>query len=586
MTRCIRSSLLILFCLRLLVAQDVPKADVFFGYSFLRFNSAQTIPAFTANGGLGTLAWDINNHVALEAELGGYHNGNVNNYHFDTTTFNYLFGPRLSLGRSRTIDPYFHILWGGQYATTSIASNSILVTNPLIAPGATPPERYKTSTNSFAMAVGGGLDIKLSHSVVLRPIQADYFLTRFEAPDVTQPPGTTNPRARNQNNFRYAAGIAFNFGGESAGPPPPRITTKTCPDGSTVAEDQECPKRNISLGLTVSQSDVCAGAVVKIAPAGTLPQGAAMQWTLNGQQVNQSPEFELATNGRPSGSYRIGLKVAAEGFNDASAETAVTVRSYQPPSGSVEASPAEVWVGEKASLSADFKPGQCGGPLQPAVFTASEGVVNGSEFDSSTVAFDPSNNSEQRKAVTITAKVSDLQGSGSAETQITVKKKESITAKRLPDVVFPVNSARVNNCGKRVLLEELKTYTDSDSTATVYFVGHRTDKESPADLDLKRAMNAAAVTSAGKGICSALPASQIFITAAGTDQTADFQPRFCGSSTEGAERSGQSIKETDDSANLRRVEVWLVPTNGKAPALSQEPKDAASLGVASLGCPR
>jgi len=196
-----------------LMAQDAPKADLFFGYSFLRFNSAQTIPAFTGNGGIGTFAWNFNNHIGMEAELGGYHNGNVNDYHFDTTTFSYLFGPRLSLGRSRTIDPYFHILWGGQHASTSIASDSILVTNPLLAPGTTPPERYKASSNAFAMAVGGGLDIKLSKMIVLRPAQIDYYLTRFEVPDVTLPPGATNPHARNQNNFRYAAGLAINFGG-------------------------------------------------------------------------------------------------------------------------------------------------------------------------------------------------------------------------------------------------------------------------------------------------------------------------------------------------------------------------------------
>ena len=196
-----------------LMAQDFPKADLFFGYSFVRYNSAQTIPAFTANGGLGTFAWNFTNHIAMEAELGGHHNGNVNDYQFDSTTFSYLFGPRLSMGRSKTIDPYFHILWGGQHATTSIASNSILVTNPLSETGATAPDRYKASGNAFAMAVGGGLDIKLTKLIVLRPAQIDYFLTRFEAPDVTLPPGSTNPRARNQNNFRYAAGIVFNFGG-------------------------------------------------------------------------------------------------------------------------------------------------------------------------------------------------------------------------------------------------------------------------------------------------------------------------------------------------------------------------------------
>lgn len=193
------------------LAQEGGKADLFMGYSFVRYNSAQTIPAFTANGGIGTFAWNFTDYIGMEAELGGYHNGNVNNYQFDTTTFSYLFGPRFSWGRQKRIAPYIHTLFGGQHATTSISESSILVVNPHITPT---NGRYKASTNSFAMAIGGGLDIKLNKNIILRPAQIDYFLTRLEAPDVTVPPGTTNPRARNQNNFRYAAGVAFNFGAE------------------------------------------------------------------------------------------------------------------------------------------------------------------------------------------------------------------------------------------------------------------------------------------------------------------------------------------------------------------------------------
>src|SRR4051812_993017 len=105
MKQSIVRAVLLVSCAGFLVAQEVPKADLFFGYSFLRYNSAQTIPAFTANGGVGTFGWNFNNHIALEAELGGYHNGNVNNYNFDSTSFSYLFGPRISLGRRKTVDP-------------------------------------------------------------------------------------------------------------------------------------------------------------------------------------------------------------------------------------------------------------------------------------------------------------------------------------------------------------------------------------------------------------------------------------------------------------------------------------------------
>jgi len=193
-------------------AQDTPLGDAFFSYSFLRYNSAQTVPAFTANGGIGSVSFNFGDHLGFESELGGYHNGNINNFHFDTTTFSFLFGPRLSYGRSKKFDPYIHTLFGGQHATSSIASDSILVVNPHIV-AAPVNGRYAQSQTTFAMAIGGGIDIKMGKYMVLRPIQFDYYLTRFEAPEVVIPTGSTVRTARNQNNLRFAAGIGFNFGG-------------------------------------------------------------------------------------------------------------------------------------------------------------------------------------------------------------------------------------------------------------------------------------------------------------------------------------------------------------------------------------
>src|SRR5271165_6750484 len=119
-------------------AQDgpTPKADVFFGYSFLRVNSAQQIPAFTANGGVSTLGLNFNNHFGLEAEFGGYYNGNVKNLQLDTTSFSYLFGPRVSYGRTKRFDPYLHALFGVNRASTGVDASSILIPAQHIAPGA------------------------------------------------------------------------------------------------------------------------------------------------------------------------------------------------------------------------------------------------------------------------------------------------------------------------------------------------------------------------------------------------------------------------------------------------------------------
>ena len=170
-----------------------------------------------------------------------------------------------------------------------------------------------------------------------------------------------------------------------------------------------------------------------------------------------------------------------------------------------------------------------------------------------------------------------------------VKKGAAAQATRLPDIIFPAGGSRVNNCGKRVLLEDLKALIDRDATGHVVFVGHFAGKEKAASLDLKRALNAAAVISAGQGVCGSFAANHIHVGAVGSaDNGSDYQPRFCGTSAtpKVGERSGQAVREADAQAKFRRVEVWWIPTGGSLPAAAQGSKDATTLSLSSLGCPK
>jgi hypothetical protein len=56
------------------------------------------------------------------------------------------------------------------------------------------------------MLVGGGLDYKLSRHIAFRPLEAEYYLTRV-------PSILSNGNTTNRNNFRYAGGVNFLFGG-------------------------------------------------------------------------------------------------------------------------------------------------------------------------------------------------------------------------------------------------------------------------------------------------------------------------------------------------------------------------------------
>src|SRR4051812_47949417 len=107
-------------------ADDHPTVETFFGFTYLRANSASNVPAFSANGGSGQLAVNVSKYVGFVMDIGSVHNGNISDIHLDTTMTNYLFGPRVSLRYSR-VTPFFNVLFGGMHAGTSIAVNAIPV---------------------------------------------------------------------------------------------------------------------------------------------------------------------------------------------------------------------------------------------------------------------------------------------------------------------------------------------------------------------------------------------------------------------------------------------------------------------------
>ena len=187
-------------------AQEVPKQEVYLGYSFMRVNAATRVPAFTANGGLGAIQYNFNEYFSGVAEFGGYHNGNVSGVQLDSTLMSYLFGPRLTLNKTGVTSVFVHGLFGGTHYT-----RSIFVGPTVNALGAvdTTSQRAEGSKDAFSMAWGGGVDIRLHHNVALRPIQLDYYMTRFQ-PIFINGLGDLNGN-NNQHNLRYSAGLAFRF---------------------------------------------------------------------------------------------------------------------------------------------------------------------------------------------------------------------------------------------------------------------------------------------------------------------------------------------------------------------------------------
>ena len=167
-------------------AQDAtPRFEAYAGYDYMRDNATNDIThdppsqSVNGNGGSGQLEFNVTRLLGVVGDLGGYA---VARSGFATThQISYLFGPRVNFRRGR-VTPFAQVLLGAMWASDAIVLGS------------------KTA---FAMTAGGGIDVTVSRHFAVRPVQAEYFLTKF-------PDGADN----RQNNFRYSAGLVFRFGGQ------------------------------------------------------------------------------------------------------------------------------------------------------------------------------------------------------------------------------------------------------------------------------------------------------------------------------------------------------------------------------------
>ena len=190
-------------------AQEYSKWEVPVNYSYARGNPANVAKPFSLNGAGGGIVYNFNRFLGIRGDLEGYGSttSTFNNVTFvnpnGTVTlipqisangnlFTYMAGPQLRVP-SHTFKPFAEFLFGG--------AHSNLYTNLVHASGSS----VGTSNNAFAMAIGGGFDIRINKTISIRPFEMDYLLTRFGNPLI---PGGDH----NQNNFRYQGGVNFTFG--------------------------------------------------------------------------------------------------------------------------------------------------------------------------------------------------------------------------------------------------------------------------------------------------------------------------------------------------------------------------------------
>ena len=165
------------------LAQEGGSKDVSVEYSYVRANPATTgFPTFNANGGSASIAYNPRSFYGVEAEFSGYHIGQIGTASVSTDLFTYMFGPQLYFHRYRRFRPFAQELFG-------VAHNG--------------PRAFSAGThNSFAMAVGGGVDVPFRGRISLRFGPVDYLLTQFP---------TVGTIRRSQNNLRVSGGVRWRF---------------------------------------------------------------------------------------------------------------------------------------------------------------------------------------------------------------------------------------------------------------------------------------------------------------------------------------------------------------------------------------
>lgn len=179
--------LLILASLPCARAQEIetPKIELYGGYDYVRYNANPRIngvsssESFGANGISGQATYNANNRLGIVSELSGYRLARTGRG--TTYQVSYLFGPRVSL-RRHVVTPFTQVLFGGVWAADGVTLGPV---------------------SAFGMTAGGGIDLRVSRYFTVRPVQAEYFMTKF--------PDGANDR---QNNFRFGTGIVLRLGKE------------------------------------------------------------------------------------------------------------------------------------------------------------------------------------------------------------------------------------------------------------------------------------------------------------------------------------------------------------------------------------
>ncbi|HMC30866.1 MAG TPA: OmpA family protein [Candidatus Angelobacter sp.] len=359
-----------------------PAADLFVGYSFVRFstNTGGVKETFNWHGLTGSIAGNVNRWFSLVGDFGVYRIKDVPP-NVSGSAYTFLFGPRFSK-RGERWTPFVHALFG------AARLSDITVTPP---PTTSAFFNRSFSANSFATALGGGVDVDFNKHIGIRLFQAEYLLTKF-----------IDGGDNKQNNLRASAGLVLHFGGNPPPPPPNHPPTVT---------------------VTANPTKVFAGSndSVVLQAQGSDPDNDPLnyKWSATGGGIEGSgPEVRWNSSGVKEGKYTVTVTADDGKGGTANASTDITVEqkpNTPPVVSSCAANPATITVGQKSTVTTTAS--DADNDTLTYTYTTTGGRVTGSgasvQFDSTGAA---------PGTYTVNCHVSDGRGGeASGNTTITVQ---------------------------------------------------------------------------------------------------------------------------------------------------------------------
>ncbi len=211
----------------LLLAQETPpKIQVFAGYSLLHANLGHLTALYTEttlhaplnsfgvqnnfNGWNAEVQYNFSRWVGVAADLDGFYGSEITGGRGISgvpsgSSYSFLAGPVISYRTKSPVTPFVHGLFG--FEVRRLSESTITgVPNPIPS--------FATNYADVTMALGGGVDYKVSRRLSIRVGQLDWYHTSLNLNKFYGSAfgvGLFQGLSTNQRNWRFSSGVVIKF---------------------------------------------------------------------------------------------------------------------------------------------------------------------------------------------------------------------------------------------------------------------------------------------------------------------------------------------------------------------------------------